>query len=175
MSQKDLKFDYTVRDNYLLFWNGHFSNWYPATFSVDNITFNCAEQYMMYMKAKTFGDAVSADLILQAKDPMVQKKLGRSVANFNEAEWDKVKENIVFNACFAKYSQNSDLFTELVNTKELILVEASPYDKIWGIGMAADHPDATNESKWQGQNLLGKALMKVRGILNLLALEEGSE
>lgn len=164
-SGKDLKFDYTVRDNYLLFWNGHFSNWFPAEFTVDGIQFNCAEQYMMYMKAKTFNDTNSMDLILKAKNPGFQKSLGKKVANFDPVVWDGVKEDIVYDGCLAKYSQHLDLKEELVKTGDLILVEASPYDKIWGIGMAEDHPDATDESKWQGQNLLGKALMRVRSTL----------
>lgn len=164
-SGKDLKFDYTVRDNYLLFWNGHFSNWFPAEFNLDGIQFNCAEQYMMYMKAKTFNDTNSMDQILKAKNPGFQKSLGKKVTNFDPVVWDKVKEDIVYDGCLAKYSQNLDLKEELVKTGDLILVEASPYDKIWGIGMAEDHPDATNESKWQGQNLLGKALMRVRSTL----------
>lgn len=166
MSQHtDLTFRYTIRGNYLLFWNGHWSNWFPAAFTLDGIEFNCAEKYMMYMKAKTFNDTKSADLILQSKDPGYQKHLGRHVANFDPVVWDKVKEDIVYQGCLAKYSQNPTLKEEMLKSGDLTLVEASPYDKIWGIGLASDHPDATDETKWQGQNLLGKVLMRVRDTL----------
>lgn len=159
------KLNYTIKDNYVLFWNGHFSNWYPVSFTLNNMQFNCSEQYMMYMKAKTFNDQVSADKIMEAINPGVQKKLGKTVANFNNDEWDKVKEQIVYDACLAKYEQNKEIHDLLLDTKDLILVEASPYDKIWGIGLAEDDARATDESQWQGQNLLGIALMKVRSTL----------
>jgi len=164
------KYNYTIRDNYLLFWHSHFSNWYPANFIIDiadvgTMRFNCAEQYMMYMKAKTFDDKSIMSSIINTNDPKEQKRLGRDVKNFNPIVWDKLKEPVVYYACLAKYSQNEDLKKDILDTKDLILVEASPYDKIWGIGMAESDPDATNESKWKGQNLLGKALMKVRNTL----------
>jgi ribA/ribD-fused uncharacterized protein len=162
---RDLKFEYTTRGNYLLFWNGHFSNWYPASFTLDGVQFNCAEKYMMYMKAKTFNDDNSAALILQTKDPGVQKALGRKVANFDPVAWDKVREDVVYHGCLAKYTQNPSLKEEMLKTGDMILVEASPYDKIWGIGLSENHPDAADESKWQGQNLLGKVLMRVRDTL----------
>ena len=159
------KFNYTEKENHILFWNGHFSNWYPAPFVLDGMKFNCAEQYMMYMKAKTFGDQSSMTLIMNAANPAHQKRLGKAVANFNPVKWDEVKEDIVYDACLAKYSQDKDLGDELVKTGGKILVEASPYDTIWGIGMGELDPDATDETKWKGQNLLGKALMRVRDYL----------
>ena len=156
------KFNYTTKDNYLLFWNGHFSNWFPASFIINNMTFNCVEQYMMYMKAKTFNDQETMTKVLATSNPKEQKKLGRGVKNFNPVTWDVVKNEIVYDGCFAKYLQNPELKDEILKTNDLILVEASPYDKVWGIGMGEEHPDVTDESKWQGENLLGKALMKVR-------------
>ena len=160
------KYNYTIKDNYLLFWNGHFSNWFPATFIVESMTFNCAEQYMMYMKAKTFNDQETMSKVMATSNPKEQKKLGRGLKNFNPVAWDKVKYSIVYDGCLAKYSQDTDLKKDILDTKDLILVEASPYDKIWGIGMAEDHPDATDPNKWQGENLLGKVLMEVRETLN---------
>jgi ribA/ribD-fused uncharacterized protein len=159
------KLNYTIKDNYVLFWNGHFSNWYPASFTLNGNKFNCAEQYMMYMKAKTFNDQASADKIMAAINPGEQKRLGKAVANFVESEWDKVKEQIVYDACLAKYEQNKDIHNLLLETGNLILVEASPYDTIWGIGLSEDDSRATDESQWKGLNLLGIALMKVRDTL----------
>jgi hypothetical protein len=159
------KYNYTIKDNYLLFWSGHFSNWYPASFIIGSMTFNCVEQYMMYMKAKTFNDQETMDKVMATLDAKEQKKLGRGVKNFNPVAWDLVKEEVVYDGCFAKYLQNLDLKEDIIKTNDLMLVEASPYDKIWGIGMSAKDPDVTDESKWKGENLLGKALMKVRNKL----------
>ena len=159
------KLNYTIKDNYVLFWNGHFSNWYPASFILNGSKYNCAEQYMMYMKAKTFNDQTSADKIMASINPGEQKRLGKTVANFTDVEWDKVKEQVVYDACLAKYEQNKDIHDLLLETNDMILVEASPYDKVWGIGLAEDDYRATDESQWQGQNLLGIALMKVRETL----------
>lgn len=167
------KYQYTIKNNYLLFWGSHFSNWYPAEFVINNIAdvpgemqFNCVEQYMMYMKAKLFNDRTIMSAVLNTNNPKEQKSLGRKVGGFKLDVWDGCKDLIVYDGCFAKYSQNSDLKKAILETKNLILVEASPYDKIWGIGMAEDDPDATDETKWKGENLLGKALMKVRDTLN---------
>lgn len=160
------KYDYTIKSNYLLFWNSHFSNWYGCEFILRSRKFNCVEQYMMYMKAKTFNDIESAKAIMKSNSPKNQKHLGRKVSNFDPKKWDKVKEHIVYDGCLAKYIQNEDLKQDIIKTDNLVLVEASPYDKVWGIGMSENDPDATNPSKWRGENLLGKALMKVRDTIN---------
>jgi ribA/ribD-fused uncharacterized protein len=139
-----------------------FSQWHPASFVVDGIEFNCAEQFMMYKKAKLFCDDETATEILQAHKPSVQKQLGRLVQNFDEAEWNQNRERIVYEGNFHKFTQNEHLRTYLMGTSDKMIVEASPLDPIWGIGMAADNPDARNPEKWKGENLLGKALMELR-------------
>lgn len=159
------KYNFTTKDNYILFWRGHFSNWYPAKFNLDGRQFNCSEQYMMYMKAVTFKNIEIAEKIMKTTDPKAQKALGKQISNFSEETWDKVKEQIVYYGCLAKYLQNSDLTKDILNTDNKILVEASPYDSIWGIGMAENDPLVTDETKWKGQNLLGKVLMRVREAL----------
>lgn len=159
------KSNYTIKDNYILFYNGHFSNWYPAAFVLNGYKYNCVEQYMMYMKAITFYDQDSAAKIMKSINPGEQKRLGKNVANFTDIKWDSVKEQIVYDGCLAKYIQNQDIHDLLLETGDMILVEASPYDKIWGIGLSESDSRATDESQWQGQNLLGIALMKVRKTL----------
>lgn len=149
-------------DKYYFFWNGPFSQWYKSEFTVEGITFVTAEQYMMYNKAKLFEDDEIAELILKTDNPSEQKMLGRSVKNFDKKIWERQAKNIVTKGNIAKFSQNEELLSFMKNTKDLILVEASSYDKIWGIGLSENDPDIEDESKWQGTNWLGECLMKVR-------------
>lgn len=157
---------------YLLFW-GHqeakgkvskscFSQWYEAPFSIDGITYRTAEHFMMAKKAELFGDMKSLSMILASTSPADAKKLGRNVAGFNESEWLARRFDIVVSTNSAKFAQNEALKEFLFSTREKVLVEASPVDKIWGIGLAADDPRASDPYKWQGLNLLGFALMQVR-------------
>lgn len=156
-----------IKDGFALFWktNDYMSNWHPSTFVLHGITFDCAEQYMMYSKAMLFGDTYIAQKVLQTTSPREQKALGRKVRNYDNAVWEAERFEVLYEACLAKFSQNSELKKKLLSTKELHLVEASPYDNIWGIGLDQDHPDATNPQNWKGLNLLGEVLMKVRKTL----------
>ena len=117
---------------------------------------------MMAKKAELFKDDIVLEKILQAKSPAEAKKFGREVKNYNETIWLAARFEIVKQGNYHKFSQNSELKTFLLNTKDRVLVEASPVDAIWGIGMASDHKNALNPAKWQGLNLLGFALMEVR-------------
>lgn len=154
-----------VKENFGFFWGGAFSNWYKSPFTIDGIQYNTVEQHMMYNKALCFKDLATAELILKTLDPAKQKALGRSVKNFSDEIWDKFKIDVVFEGCFEKFTQNRNLLPILLETKDLELVEASPYDKIWGIGMGVENENITNKSKWNGQNLLGKVLSSVRDTL----------
>ena len=142
-----------------------FSQWYPAEFKVDGNIYPTAEHYMMSQKAMLFGDHESANRVLNASHPGEAKAIGREVLNFDQTVWEENKFQIVVDANRAKFSQNENLKDFLVATGKRILVEASPIDKIWGVGMAADDPDIENPSKWRGENLLGFALMDVRETL----------
>lgn len=117
---------------------------------------------MMANKAELFGDMETKDKIMQCSTPKQIKALGRMVKGFDQEIWDKFKHSIVVNGNWRKFSQNRALCDFLLATGDSILVEASPVDKIWGIGLAADNPDAQNPLKWKGQNMLGFALMEVR-------------
>ena len=163
----------TKPKEYLLFW-GHqpgpdgavtkscFSQWWPAAFTVAGDTYATAEHWMMAKKARLFGDAEVLAQILTAGSPAEAKKLGRKIQGFDAAAWDARKYEIVVAGNHHKFSQHPTLAAFLLGTGERVLVEASPVDAIWGIGLAADHADAENPDRWRGENLLGFALMEVR-------------
>ena len=157
--------DVIERKGFVLFWNGWPSQWYPSVFDVDGVSYSCAEQFMMAEKARLFGDEETRKLILAADHPAAQKALGRAVTPFDEARWTGACREIVFRGNIAKFEQNAELRDLLLATGDKTLVEASPKDRIWGIGLAADDPRATNRSAWRGKNWLGEALMRARAEL----------
>ena len=138
------------------------SQWYIKDFKENDLTFNCMEKYMMYNKALLFDDKDIAQEILKNNQPKAIKELGRKVKNFNDGIWDKMKYKIVFKGNYYKFSQNMELITFLLNTKNKVLAEASPYDKVWGIKMKYDDENIENPFCWKGENLLGFALMEAR-------------
>lgn len=144
-----------------LFYMGTFSQWHKSKFVIEGITFTHAEQYMMYGKAMLFGDTVTAQKILKATHPKEQKSLGRQVQNYDEAVWVKHREDVVYKGNYAKFTQNPKMLEELLTTTG-ILVEASPYDRIWGIGRGLKDPLALDPKTWNGLNLLGFVLTKLR-------------
>lgn len=141
------------------------SNWHPAGFTVNGVDFKNNEQFMMYCKAKLFGDEECAAKILRAETPREHKALGRSVRGFEESKWAQKCEHYVFVGSLAKFRQNEVLGDFLVKTGNTELVEASPYDRIWGVGLSANDPRIHNKSAWLGENRLGKVQMKVREVL----------
>lgn len=142
-----------------------FSNWHPASFEVDGVTYSCMEQFMMHRKALLFDDAQVAKKIMSARAPKEHKALGRQVRGFDEATWREHREQIVLAGVMAKFGQNEDILKRLLATGQKMLVEASPYDTVWGIGLSKDDPRATNPGQWPGQNLLGKILGRARDML----------
>jgi ribA/ribD-fused uncharacterized protein len=141
------------------------SQWWPASFEVDGDHYATAEHFMMAEKARLFADGETRSRILNAPSPDAAKRLGREVRGFNEDTWAASRFDIVVRASVAKFQQNVSLARFLRGTNGRVLVEASPVDSIWGIGLAADVPDATNPEKWRGLNLLGFALMRARDLL----------
>jgi ribA/ribD-fused uncharacterized protein len=142
--------------------NGYLSNWYKSGFVVDNITFSSMEQYMMYKKAMCFHDGKIAKKILAIDDVAQIKELGRLVSNYNESYWNGVRQIIIFEGLLEKFSQNEDLKEKLKATGNEMLAECAVRDRIWGIGLSMKDPDRFEVNKWNGQNLLGYALMMVR-------------
>jgi len=139
-----------------------FSQWYPAPFELYGERYATAEHYMMAKKPRLLGADASRCQVWRAGSPAQAKALGRQIIGFQDDIWNAHRFDIVCRANHAKFSQHPDLKTFLLQTGERILVEASPVDSIWGIGLAQDDPRAENPLQWQGLNLLGFALMTVR-------------
>lgn len=158
---------------YLYFW-GHtparhaplgkecFSQWYPAAFEEHGTRYPTTEYYMMAEKARLFDDEATRAAILAASHPDEAKRLGRQIAAFDEATWNAARVGIVVRGNLLKFGQHPALAAFLRQTGSRVLVEASPVDSIWGIGLPADHPRAAQPQHWPGLNLLGFALMDVR-------------
>lgn len=145
--------------------NGYLSNWYACKFTVDGIEYNSSEQYMMEQKAVLFNDQITRYKILTSSKPKEQKSLGRTVKGFKMLVWLQECERIMIKGLIAKFQQNPTLHEKLLSSEDSILVEASPYDKVWGIYLHDCDPRAKTMAKWQGQNLLGYILMVVRDYL----------
>lgn len=147
------------------------SQWWPCVFQVGQTVYSCAEQFMMAEKARMFGDQEMLQKIMEASHPKEMKAYGRAVKGFDQDIWDNACYEIVKRGNEAKFSQNPELWEYLKGTRNRILVEASPRDRIWGIGMGKSNPDALDPLKWRGSNLLGFALTQVRD--RLLDKEQG--
>lgn len=159
------------RSRYTYFWSGPFSNWHPCSFEAetsffnprgDQFEYNCSEQYMMLQKAILFNDFSRAEEIVNSKDPKEQKSLGRKVRGFNPHSWEEMSKMVVYRGCYCKFSQNPELKEMLLKTEDTLLVEASPYDCVWGIGLDETNPDRLNPDLWRGENRLGEILTCLR-------------
>ena len=151
-----------MQEQFTFFWRGPFSQWHKSKFFVNGIEYATAEQFMMAEKARLFGDEDICRQILETNNPKKQKALGRKVKDFNPILWDKHKFSIVYLGNYEKFTQSVELKNTLLNTGDTTLVEASPLDKIWGIGLAEEDIKASNRHEWKGENLLGKVLDAVR-------------
>lgn len=154
-----------ITQTHVYFWKSYFSQWCKSPFMEDSITFQTAEHYMMYHKAKLFGDKEIAAKILNANHPKDVKALGRQVSNFNKDVWDQHCDSIVIKGNLLKFSQNSLLLAQLQVHSDKIFVEASPVDLIWGVGLHENDDLILDESNWTGQNKLGNALTTVAQLL----------
>jgi len=162
--------------SFTFFWkpqqeNGDFSQWSQHSFELhgapfanegESVLFDNAEQAMMVAKAYTFEDFDIIPEMMSTEDPLEIKKLGRKVKNFDKIVWDNLGEDIVYQINLAKFNQNTQLRDQLKKTEDSIIVEASPMDRIWGIGLSINNPKSLVQDQWRGQNLLGKVLMRVR-------------
>ena len=153
------------KDKYIFFYGGPFSQWAQTKFTIDGVTYNTAEQYMMCQKALLFGDDEAYQKILKSHDPSTQKATGRKVKNFDAAKWSAVSKSVVYRANLAKFTSSPYLTKFLLDTGDKEIVEASPTDCIWGIGLAENDPDCYDRTKWRGTNWLGEVIMQVRDTL----------
>ncbi|KKZ75862.1 NADAR family protein [Streptomyces showdoensis] len=138
------------------------SQWWPSPFVVDDVRYATAEHWMMAEKARLFEDAEAEAKALAARTPAEAKNAGRLVRNFDESLWERRRLDIVTTGSVHKFASTEQLRGYLLGTGTRVLVEASPMDRIWGIGMTADDPRATDPARWRGSNLLGFALMAAR-------------
>ena len=168
------QYDQNQRLKYLPFW-GHqprhdkritescFSQWWDEhPFEIDGVQYPTSEHWMMAVKARMFHDATALKAIMNCESPGEAKKLGRGILNFNPKVWDDHKFEVVVKGNFHKFSQHSALKAFLVGTGSRVIIEASPYDAVWGVGMSKDDKNIENPHLWRGENLLGFALMVVR-------------
>ncbi len=162
-----------TRIKYLCFWGhrprpdgqvgaGCLSQWWPSPFTVDGVTYATAEHWMMAGKARLFGDAEAERRALAAPHPAQAKKAGRLVRGFDDATWARERFGIVVEGSVHKFAAHPGLREFLLATGDRVLVEASPVDRVWGIGLAADDEAASDPERWHGPNLLGFALMAAR-------------
>ena len=142
--------------------NGYLSNWFLSDFIKDEIIFSSMEQYMMYQKAKLFGDLEIAEQILKTSNAAKIKAFGRSVKNYNDTIWNGTRQIIVYEGLLEKFRQNNELCKKLIETKQCILAECAVQDKIWGIGLSMKDERRFDINEWKGQNLLGFTIMSVR-------------
>lgn len=151
-------------ETYYYFWatKHPFSQWHKCSFEIDGVTFNSAEQYMMYGKAMLFGDEITAKKILESKNVREQKQLGRQVVGFDKLKWELNAPEIVYKGNREKFIQNNEFLELLLSTKGQTIVEASPDDNIWGIGLSKGQNEANSILTWQGTNWLGIVLTELR-------------
>ena len=154
-----------VTDKFVFFYGGPFSNFADAHFNLNGMKFNCSEQYFMYRKAMQFNDIISTKKIMTTDDPYKQKRLGKKVVGFDADIWAQVRYDAMLDGLRAKF-KIPEFQEALILTGNRTIVEASPFDTIWGIGLCADDPRALHPDQWLGENLLGKALMQVREEIN---------
>jgi len=156
-----------ITKTHIYFWSDYdyLSNFYPSKFIVDNYIYRFNEEYIMRQKALLFKDYNSEVLIRTAQTPYQIKKIGRNIINFNETIWLENRDRILYEGLMEKFLQNNNLKELLINTNDKYLVEASKYDKIYGVGLEESDDKILNSKNWLGQNLLGEILMKVRRYL----------
>ncbi len=160
-------------EEFTFFWDGPFSQWHECYFEIEDVEYNCAEQYMMAEKARLFEDEETLELIMETDVPATQKALGRQVDGFEQHVWEDDDTengrpycwNVVWQGNHAKFTQNDYLREALLATAGTTLVEASPEDAIWGIGLAEGDPGCFSRDSWQGLNWLGEVLTDVRAHL----------
>ena len=159
-----------MSEKFTFFYGGPASQWAASTFAIDGVKYNCAEQYMMAQKAILFDDAAALQIIMNTDNPKIQKAAGRTVKGFDKILWEQNAKLFVYRANLAKFTQNGEFLEWLLATDGTTLVEASPWDKIWGIGLDASDPKAKDRLTWEGTNWLGEIITQVREDLKIMLM-----
>lgn len=151
-------------NQYVFFYGGFLSNWADTPFvdTKSGVSYNCSEQHMMHQKALLFKDYDIAKKIMEKTFPGDQKALGRKVKGFDKEVWDKHARQIVYEGCYYKFTQNKDAYEYLMSTKDHYLVEASPFDTVWGVGLGGYDEAVEDPKNWKGTNWLGQVLTALR-------------
>jgi ribA/ribD-fused uncharacterized protein len=148
---------------FVFFWGGPYSQWAHSPFVWDGKEFPTAEHFMMYHKCLTFEDHARAEQVLKYPGPDQVKAIGRQIENYDDDTWAAVRFNVVTYGNILKFSQNPKFYDVLRRDYmegDKILVEASPEDRVWGIGKHETDEGLDNIDNWNGQNLLGYAIME---------------
>lgn len=161
-----------MKSDYVFFWGGCFSNFYPCKFMEDGIEYNCSEQYFMAKKSLFFNDKKAFEKILEAKEPREQKAIGRTIEGFDADKWSSVSRGYMYSGVYAKFAQNPHLQKALLATGDKNLCESSPHDSVWGIGLHETDPLAWDKETWKGTNWLGETLDMVRRDIRINLLIE---
>lgn len=149
-------------DTHIYFWGSIFSNFEPCLFTIDFVEYSSVEQYFMSRKAAMFGDYETLKQIMATKLPATQKELGRGVHGFKSDVWDYWKYKVMIDGTYAKFTSSPKMINAMMDTHDKVLVEASPSDLIWGVGLHYNDEKILDRDNWRGQNQLGKALMHIR-------------
>jgi len=160
--ETEKKLKYFEDDTRVIFTGDIYSQWYLSDFTIDDFTFSCCEQFMMYKKASYFNDFDTMCKILHTKIPKEHKQLGRAVKNFDDELWNAVADEYVYQGNYNKFSQNNELKEKLLSTKDKIIIEAAAYDPRWASGLNMEDTIASKVKDIKGENRLGKAIMRVR-------------
>jgi ribA/ribD-fused uncharacterized protein len=157
-----------ITDSHVYFWNGIYSNWHVCQVKdlLTDIIFENTEQAFMWYKADVFNDIETKKLVENTIDPRKVKKLGRLIKTYDDNVWSSVRYRKMLYVNLLKFLQNKELKFQLINTGDKIIVEASPLDCVWGVGLSEEDPLILDEKNWKGKNLLGKVLMEVRSIIS---------
>eukprot|EP01084_Bolivina_argentea_P087823 158589_1 len=151
-----------VTNKYVFFDKSWLSQSYKKSMKIKNIYYNCCQQYMMAEKARLFNDKTSLDKIMSTNHPSHYHKIGRQINGFNQHIWDEHKSEIIYQANYAKFIQNDDLKEQLLSFGNRIFVKAAKHNKIYGIGLTITDSNINNKNKWNGQNILGNVITKIR-------------
>lgn len=157
-----------ITDEYVFFYKDWLSNYQKTNFTVEwkgtTYTFSSTEKGFMYIKAITFGDLATASKIMKTDDPNQCRKLGRQVKGYKDSEWEKIRYDVFYTLNWAKYNQDKELQKKLLDPQfdGKKFVEASPIDKIWGIGYAENNPNIEYAQIYWGKNYLGRILTNIR-------------